>query len=106
MSKSTKSTCSHPLLGRYVLVTTVARPWTVVVGTLRDERNGELVLADARMIVYYSPDACGLFGAAAHGPGSASRVSAAVDVWIGRAIEQVVGVTPEARALFEAGPWK
>lgn len=106
-TKSTsKSTPRAHQPGDYVLLSTTTRPWTIVAGTLVEERHdGVVTLREARMIVYYAVDAKGLLGVAVRGPGTGARVTAAVDLWVGRAIEQILSVTPAARAAIEAEPW-
>jgi len=90
---------------RFVLISTKTRNWLVLAGILDSEDGDTVTLRDARMIAYFSPDAHGLLGVAASGPGSSPRVSPRVDSITVRGVETVIDCTAEARARIEGEPW-
>jgi hypothetical protein len=96
---SKKTTSSKP----YVLVTTAQKG--VFVGFLASRKGDEVRLEESRMVVYWSADAKGVVGMTQNGPGKQGKVTHAAP-WadIGH-VTSVQGITPEAQAKFEAGPW-
>lgn len=104
-SKKTTKKKPTTLVGRYVIVATQCRPWSIVAGTVLRHDGASIVLGDARMIAYYSADAHALLGCAVSGPGDRARVSPRVDEWHGHAVEQVMPCSDVARAAIEAEPW-
>ena len=97
MSKQNKS--------KYVVVATKTRRWCVLAGELESASGDTVVLRNARMIVYYSSDAHGLYGVAAGGPGASARVSPAVDEATVHGVESVLSATDAARTAIIAEPW-
>lgn len=105
----TKTTKSHPWVGRYVLLTTSTRPWAVVAGVLDGVRVADgvriVALTQARMIVWYAAGSRSVVGVAANGPAAGSRVSPACEACEYAAPEGIHLVSDAARAAIEAEPW-
>jgi hypothetical protein len=92
---------------RYIVVATQTRPWSIVAGELiaHDRKGQSVTLRNARMIVYYSEDAHGLYGICARGPGEHARVSPPVDEADVSGYEQILTASADARRAIEAEPW-
>ena len=87
---------------RPVVVTTTHRG---VFFGYADQTNGEqIVLAKARLCLYWSADVMGFMGLAASGPSKSCKVGPAADITL-RNITAVLEVTPEAVAAWERAPW-
>lgn len=97
-------------VGDFVLFMTTSRPWSVVAGILEEITSlGGAVLvtvSEARMIAYFAAGSKTIFGVAANGVPSGSRVSPKVDSATYTAIEGILLVTPKARKSIEAEPWE
>lgn len=91
---------------RYVIVATKSRPWSVLAGVLVSEDEDTVELRDARMLIYWSADARGLYGVASGGPGTSARVSLSIARARVRGVEHTIDCTDEARKAIEAAPWK
>lgn len=90
--------------GAYVVVTTARRG--VFGGVLKSRDGDEVTLTDARVCVHWSSQTRGFIGLAATGPLDGSRVSAAAPQMVVCAVTSIVECTDDARARWEAGPWK
>lgn len=64
-----------------------------------------IVLADARMCVYWDAETRGVLGLAATGPTARCRVTAAPPRVELRGITAVMDCAPEAAAAWRAAPW-
>ena len=91
-------------IGKYVVVATTSRPWSIVAGTMISRTGGTVRLKDARMIVYYGVGTRGLLGIAARGPVD-GRVASAVEEAVVRKVEHVLLCSDTARKAIEAEPW-
>lgn len=101
----TKTKTKPQRRGRYVIVATSSRPWTVVAGYVESEDGDTVILRAARMIVYYGAATRALYGLAKHGPKGGARITPAVSRVRVHRVESVLAATAEARAAIEAAPW-
>jgi hypothetical protein len=93
----------NEFVGKFVVVATKSRPWSVVAGTVESIDGDLVVLTDARMILYWSTDCKGLIGVARTGVHS-GRVSPPAKVRVS-GVEHVILATDEAKASIEKEPW-
>lgn len=96
---TTKSASRRP-----VLVTTAHRGVFVGYAT-SEEKDGQIELSDARMIVYWPASNKGVLGVATEGPKDGSRVSPAVSKMRLKNVTAVIDATSAAAAAWERGPW-
>jgi hypothetical protein len=90
---------------KYLLVTTEHRG--VFFGSgMYVAGQREIVLENARMIVYWSQDMRGTLGLASLGPSSTCRVSHPVPVLYLVGVTAVMECTPLAVEQMEKAPWK
>tara|TARA_Y100001951_G_scaffold33199_2_gene26191 strand:- start:48825 stop:49055 length:231 start_codon:yes stop_codon:yes gene_type:complete len=68
------------------------------------EAGKPIKLRNARMVLYWSSECGGLFGLAANGPKTNTRITAAVETHEDISVKQWVKVSPEAAKLI--AEWK
>lgn len=92
---------------KYVVVTTDSTRRGVFGGLLveHDRDKNTVVLEQAQMCVYWSPDMHGVLGLAADGPSSSCRIGKPVPRLELNGITSVTFATADARARWEACPW-
>lgn len=90
---------------QYVVIWTKTRPWFIAAGELVSKKGDEVVLAKARVCVFYR-DTKGILGLASMGPGPMCRISGPADEATIGNVEAVVPCTDAARARWEAAPWQ
>lgn len=76
----------------------------VVFGTTENVAARPIVLANARMCLYWSEDVGGVFGLADIGPTGRCRISATAPSVILEGVTAVFGVTDAAAAAWAAAP--
>ena len=97
------TTAKKKITDRYVLVTTAHRG--VFAGYATKTDGDTIKLRQARLCVYWSADVRGFMGLASGGPTASCRIGPPADIEL-RNITSVVEVTDQARAAWEAAPWK
>ena len=90
---------------RNVVVTTDKDKRGVFGGELVSADNGKVVLANARMAVYWSSDVRGVLGLAANGPTAACRISPTVPNIELDGVTSVIDMTDDAKAAWDKEPW-
>jgi len=81
---------------------------TVLVGATEDDSKEELILQDARMVVYWSADVKGMPGLCKNGPSKSCRVSPAtalLRITKSNNVRFCARMTEKAWHAFEAEPW-
>lgn len=96
----------NSMIGKYVIVATATRPWSIVAGTLVRRTRTTATLANARMIVYFTADSRSVVGAATRGVSGEARVSPPCDEGTFGPIEMILVCSDVARASIEAEPWQ
>jgi hypothetical protein len=102
MTKKTEAKNDKPE-GRPVLVTTEHRG--VFFGYAVDTMGSTVILEQARMCIYWSPDVRGFMGLATTGPSKSCRVGPAVPRFTLHKVTSVSDCTPEAIEAWEKSPW-
>ena len=102
-TKKLKSTAAAAPAERAVLVTTAHRG--VFFGYASATEGDVIVLARARLCVYWSRDVHGFMGLASNGPTASCRIGPPANITL-RAITSVVEVSPEAVTRWESAPWQ
>jgi hypothetical protein len=77
----------------------------VACGTLIEEKDDSVVLADARCAVYWAAPTKSLFGLASHGPDKESRISRPCKIVKIRNVETLIDVSDKAYQAWCAEPW-
>ena len=91
---------------RHVIVTTDHNKRGVFYGVLADRKSKtELVLTDAKMVIYWSPETHGVLGLAANGPADGSRVSPAVSSIELQGVTAIMDCSEKAIARFAEEIW-
>jgi len=88
-----------------VVVTTDKDKRGVFCGELVSKDDDKVVLANARMAVYWPSDNRGVVGLAAIGPQKGSRITPAAPQISLNGVTAVMNCTPEAVKLWESEPW-
>lgn len=90
--------------GTPVLVAT--RDRGVYAGRFVEEReNGDVVLSELRMCVYWSVEVRGLVGLAANGPNEKSRITPMAPSGLLKGVVVMARLSDQAWAAWEAEPW-
>lgn len=93
-------------VGKFVVVTTDHTRRGVFAGELVSHEGDVAVLAKAQQCVYWSESTHGVLGLAAKGPQSGSRIGPPAPKLELNGVTAVMEASPEARAAWEAQPWK
>jgi hypothetical protein len=93
------------MASRNVVVTTDKNRRGVFSGELASNKDGKIVLKNARMAVYWSSDVHGVLGLAANGPTQSCRITPKIPRIELDGVTAVMSMTDEAVEAWEKEPW-
>jgi len=91
--------------GDYVVITTNRERRGVFAGTLVEHHDGHCTLNDAHQCIYWSEETKGVFGLAAIGPQSGSKIGPCIPQIQLDGVTSVALASEVARKQWELEPW-
>ena len=92
-------------INTFVVVTTDADNRGVFAGVLESQNGADVVLSEARMVVYWDESTRGVVGLAKNGPGNKCRISPGAPIMELSHVTCVMACTQAAAERFRLEPW-